>query len=94
LNGLLQSRSQALATEAAKEVLDMPVSEGVFTLGSALRADEMFVMSSTRGGIRVESVGNVRMSMSCGVAKVCCIMQLKLLSVDGPSRYRLFSDLK
>jgi branched-subunit amino acid aminotransferase/4-amino-4-deoxychorismate lyase len=39
----------------------MPVSEGVFTLGNALRADEMFVMSSTRGVIRVESVGTVEM---------------------------------
>jgi branched-subunit amino acid aminotransferase/4-amino-4-deoxychorismate lyase len=61
LNGLLQSTSQVLATKAASDVVGMPVSEGVFTLGNALRADEMFVISSTRGVIRVESVGTVEM---------------------------------
>lgn len=60
-NGLLQSTSQVLAVKAAKDVLQMPVSEGVYKLSEAIDSDEMFAMSSTRGVIRVESVGNVDM---------------------------------
>ena len=67
-NGLLQSTSQALATQAAEEVLRVPVSEGVFTLRDAVDAEEMFVMSSTRGVIRVESVGSKAMP-DAGFAK-------------------------
>jgi len=60
-NGLLQSTSQVLAVKAAKDVIQMPVSEGVYKLSEAIDSDEMFAMSSTRGVIRVESVGNIDM---------------------------------
>lgn len=56
-NGLLQSTSQVLVTRAAKEQLGLEVEEGVYKLEDLLAADEVFVLSSTRGVIPVEQVG-------------------------------------
>jgi branched-subunit amino acid aminotransferase/4-amino-4-deoxychorismate lyase len=58
--GLLQSTTQVLAAKAAQEILQIPVEEGVYRLSDILQADEAFVMSSTRGIIPVDSIGDTK----------------------------------
>jgi branched-subunit amino acid aminotransferase/4-amino-4-deoxychorismate lyase len=55
--GLLQSTTQVLAAKATQEVSQIPVEEGVYRLSDILQADEVFVMSSTRGIIPVDTIG-------------------------------------
>ena len=56
--GLLQSTTQVLCSRAAQTLLHIPVEEGVYQLDTILKADEVFVMSSTRGIIPVDRIGS------------------------------------
>jgi branched-subunit amino acid aminotransferase/4-amino-4-deoxychorismate lyase len=61
--GLLQSTTQVLAAQAGNEILNLPVHEGIYQLSNVLEADEVFVMSSTRGIIPVDRIGETSINV-------------------------------
>jgi branched-subunit amino acid aminotransferase/4-amino-4-deoxychorismate lyase len=55
--GLLPSITQDLVTKLAETNLQLKVQRGVYTLADVLKAEEVFVMSTTRGVIPVTHIG-------------------------------------
>jgi 4-amino-4-deoxychorismate lyase len=55
--GLLPSITQDLVTKLAETNLQLKVERGVYTLADVLEAEEVFVMSTTRGVIPVSRIG-------------------------------------
>lgn len=70
MNGLLQSITQTLISEHATDRLGIQVHEGTFVLHDVLEADEVFVMSCTRGIIPVTRIGDVQIAVGTFVPKL------------------------
>jgi branched-subunit amino acid aminotransferase/4-amino-4-deoxychorismate lyase len=62
--GLLPSITQTLVAELAVTKLQLEVKRGVYRLQDVLSADEVFVMSTTRGAIPVTQIGTTTLPQS------------------------------
>ena len=68
--GLLPSITQSLIAESVADKLQLRVQEGLYTLQDVLRAEGVFVMSTTRGVIPVTRIGTAVLSQSATVRKL------------------------
>ena len=72
--GLLPSITQSLIADSVANKLQLRVREGLYTLQDVLRAEGVFVMSTTRGVIPVTRIGTTVLSQSDIVRKLANLL--------------------